>query len=103
MPCRFGFEESFPERTAQSGFHDRPGLDFLLGRRARPLESSVQAFAGNLNEPRMRRVHRDDERTQALRIRYSGHGEAERQLEKITGWRVVPVAELVPDEVFFNH
>ena len=25
------------------------------------------------------------------------------RLEKITGWRVVPVAELVPDEVFFNH
>jgi phenylalanine-4-hydroxylase len=25
------------------------------------------------------------------------------QLEKITGWRVVPVAGLVPDEVFFNH
>jgi phenylalanine-4-hydroxylase len=25
------------------------------------------------------------------------------RLEKITGWRVVPVTELVPDEVFFNH
>lgn len=25
------------------------------------------------------------------------------RLEKITGWRVVPVAGLVPDEVFFNH
>ena len=25
------------------------------------------------------------------------------RLEKLTGWRVVPVAELVPDEVFFNH
>jgi len=25
------------------------------------------------------------------------------RLEKITGWRVVPVIELVPDEVFFNH
>ena len=25
------------------------------------------------------------------------------KLEKITGWRVVPVAELVPDEVFFDH
>jgi phenylalanine-4-hydroxylase len=25
------------------------------------------------------------------------------RLEKITGWRVVPVAELVPDDVFFNH
>jgi phenylalanine-4-hydroxylase len=25
------------------------------------------------------------------------------QLEKITGWRVVPVAGLVPDDVFFNH
>jgi phenylalanine-4-hydroxylase len=25
------------------------------------------------------------------------------RLEKITGWRVVPVAELVPDEVFFDH
>jgi phenylalanine-4-hydroxylase len=25
------------------------------------------------------------------------------RLEKITGWRVVPVIELVPDDVFFNH
>ena len=25
------------------------------------------------------------------------------QLEKITGWRVVPVADLVPDHVFFEH
>jgi phenylalanine-4-hydroxylase len=25
------------------------------------------------------------------------------RLEKITGWRVVPVVELVPDDVFFNH
>jgi phenylalanine-4-hydroxylase len=25
------------------------------------------------------------------------------QLEKITGWRVVPVAGLVPDDVFFTH
>jgi phenylalanine-4-hydroxylase len=25
------------------------------------------------------------------------------RLENITGWRVVPVVELVPDDVFFNH
>jgi phenylalanine-4-hydroxylase len=25
------------------------------------------------------------------------------RLQKLTGWRVVPVAELVPDEVFFGH
>jgi phenylalanine-4-hydroxylase len=25
------------------------------------------------------------------------------RLQKITGWRVVPVAELVPDDVFFDH
>ncbi len=25
------------------------------------------------------------------------------QLESLTGWRIVPVAELVPDEVFFDH
>jgi len=25
------------------------------------------------------------------------------RLEKITGWRVVPVAGLVPDDIFFNH
>ena len=25
------------------------------------------------------------------------------RLEKITGWRVVPVSDLVPDEVFFDH
>ena len=25
------------------------------------------------------------------------------RLEKLTGWRVVPVSDLVPDEVFFNH
>jgi phenylalanine-4-hydroxylase len=25
------------------------------------------------------------------------------RLEKMTGWRVVPVAELVPDDIFFDH
>ncbi len=25
------------------------------------------------------------------------------RLEKLTGWRVVPVADLVPDEIFFEH
>ena len=25
------------------------------------------------------------------------------RLEKLTGWRVVPVAELVPDDIFFEH
>ena len=25
------------------------------------------------------------------------------RLAKLTGWRVVPVAELVPDDIFFNH
>jgi len=25
------------------------------------------------------------------------------RLEKLTGWRVVPVAELVPDDIFFDH
>lgn len=25
------------------------------------------------------------------------------KLEKLTGWRVVPVAELVPDDIFFDH
>lgn len=25
------------------------------------------------------------------------------RLEKITGWRVVPVADLVPDDIFFDH
>jgi hypothetical protein len=25
------------------------------------------------------------------------------RLEQITGWRVVPAAELVPDDVFFDH
>jgi phenylalanine-4-hydroxylase len=30
-------------------------------------------------------------------------GKLSERLGKITGWRVVPVAELVPDDVFFNH
>ena len=41
-----------------------------------------------------------------LKLSESGIPNMERlsdRLEKITGWRVVPVAELVPDEVFFNH
>src|SRR5215475_1127785 len=40
-----------------------------------------------------------------LKLSESGIPNMERlsdRLEKITGWRVVPVAELVPDEVFFN-
>src|SRR5215471_13757983 len=42
----------------------------------------------------------------ALKLSESGIPDMEKlsdQLENITGWRVVPVAELVPDEVFFNH
>jgi phenylalanine-4-hydroxylase len=41
-----------------------------------------------------------------LKLSESGIPDMERlsdRLEKITGWRVVPVAELVPDDVFFNH
>jgi phenylalanine-4-hydroxylase len=42
----------------------------------------------------------------ALKLSESGipdMGKLSDRLEKITGWRVVPVAELVPDDVFFNH
>jgi phenylalanine-4-hydroxylase len=42
----------------------------------------------------------------ALQLSESGIPDMTRlsdRLEKLTGWRVVPVAELVPDEVFFNH
>jgi phenylalanine-4-hydroxylase len=42
----------------------------------------------------------------ALKLWESGIPDMEKlsdRLEKITGWRVVPVAGLVPDEVFFNH
>src|ERR1700736_3512517 len=41
-----------------------------------------------------------------LKLSDSGIPDMERlsdRLDKITGWRVVPVAELVPDEVFFDH
>jgi len=41
----------------------------------------------------------------ALKLSESGIPDMERlsdRLEKMTGWRVVPVTELVPDEIFFN-
>jgi len=41
-----------------------------------------------------------------LKFSESGIPDMERlsdRLEAITGWRVVPVAELVPDDVFFSH
>jgi phenylalanine-4-hydroxylase len=44
--------------------------------------------------------------TNTLALSESGIPDMEKlseRLEKITGWRVVPVAGLVPDEVFFNH
>jgi phenylalanine-4-hydroxylase len=44
--------------------------------------------------------------TKALALSDSGIPDMQRlseRLEGITGWRVVPVAELVPDEVFFDH
>jgi phenylalanine-4-hydroxylase len=43
---------------------------------------------------------------QALKLSESGIPDMARlseRLEKITGWRVVPVAGLVPDEIFFDH
>jgi phenylalanine-4-hydroxylase len=42
----------------------------------------------------------------ALELSQSGIPHMERlsdRLEKMTGWRVVPVSDLVPDDVFFNH
>ncbi|MEM9739996.1 MAG: phenylalanine 4-monooxygenase [Pseudomonadota bacterium] len=42
----------------------------------------------------------------ALRLSSGGIPDLNRlsdRLEKLTGWRVVPVAELVPDDVFFDH
>jgi phenylalanine-4-hydroxylase len=42
----------------------------------------------------------------ALKLSESGIPDMEKlsdRLDKITGWRVVPVAGLVPDDVFFNH
>jgi phenylalanine-4-hydroxylase len=42
----------------------------------------------------------------ALKLSESGIPDMARlsdRLERITGWRVVPVAELVPDDVFFDH
>jgi phenylalanine-4-hydroxylase len=44
--------------------------------------------------------------TKALALSDTGIPDMEKlsdRLQKITGWRVVPVAGLVPDEVFFNH
>jgi phenylalanine-4-hydroxylase len=42
----------------------------------------------------------------ALQLSEAGIPDLEKlsdRLEKITGWRIVPVAELVPDDIFFNH
>jgi phenylalanine-4-hydroxylase len=42
----------------------------------------------------------------ALELSEAGIPDMERlsdRLERLTGWRVVPVAELVPDDVFFHH
>src|SRR5262249_54513958 len=44
--------------------------------------------------------------TKALELSDAGIPDMEKlsdRLEKITGWRVVPVPELVPDEIFFAH
>jgi phenylalanine-4-hydroxylase len=44
--------------------------------------------------------------TKALALSDTGIPDMEKlsdRLQKITGWRVVPVAGLVPDEVFFNN
>jgi phenylalanine-4-hydroxylase len=41
-----------------------------------------------------------------LKLSESGIPDLEKlsdRLESITGWRVVPVTDLVPDEIFFNH
>lgn len=43
---------------------------------------------------------------ETLRLSRGGIPDFERlsdHLEKLTGWRVVPVADLVPDEIFFEH
>ena len=44
--------------------------------------------------------------TNVLQLSRSGIPDMEKlsdRLEKITGWRVVPVTDLVPDDIFFDH
>jgi phenylalanine-4-hydroxylase len=44
--------------------------------------------------------------TNALQLSESGIPDMEKlsdRLERITGWRVVPVIDLVPDDIFFDH
>lgn len=70
--------------------HDR--WDRLFGRMASLLKTSA--------------CYSIIEAVSTLRLSQTGIPNMERlsdRLEAITGWRVVPVAGLVPDEVFFNH
>jgi phenylalanine-4-hydroxylase len=70
--------------------HDR--WDRLFARQTRVLQTrACQEFVDALD---------------LLRLSQAGIPNMERlsdRLEPLTGWRVVPVADLVPDDVFFNH
>ncbi|MCG7852115.1 MAG: phenylalanine 4-monooxygenase [Methanosarcinaceae archaeon] len=66
--------------------------DLLFGRQK-------QVLPGRACEPFLKAMN-------TLELSASGIPDMERlsdRLEKITGWRVVPVSDLVPDDIFFDH
>lgn len=63
-------------------------------------------FARQQDVLKTRACHEFLDAMATLKLSESGIPDMDRlsdRLERLTGWRVVPVADLVPDEVFFDH
>jgi len=87
-PVDYTIDQDWPSYSQKE--HDR--WDRLFTRQTRVLQTrACQEFIDALD---------------LLRLSQAGIPDMQRlsdRLEPLTGWRVVPVADLVPDDVFFNH
>ncbi|KCZ87595.1 phenylalanine 4-monooxygenase [Hyphomonas johnsonii] len=98
--------------AAKNRYHDAPrAADFTIDQDWGSYSSAEhdrwdRLFRRQLDVTQGRACQTVLDALSALELSASGIPDMEQlsdRLEAITGWRVVPVAELVPDEIFFNH
>ncbi len=98
--------------TVKNRYHDAPRADDFTIDQAWDTYSDAEHDRWDRLFRRQKEVTRDRACSEALKamaqleLSPSGiphMGRLSDRLEKITGWRVVPVAELVTDDIFFDH
>lgn len=97
---------------AKNRYHDAPrAADFTIDQAWETYSAAEhdrwdRLFRRQRDVTKVRACGAALEAMSALELSPSGiphMGRLSDKLEKLTGWRVVPVAELVPDDIFFDH